>query len=406
MKFYIPILLFLISCSSTKEGFFFQKQNTDIEKTFEKDDKSLEKFSVQEVYDPALEQKAKEAATAVKAAATEVKTANPEKLEKPKQGKKTAVIKKADTKKQPKKIQKKPQANLPKVSEKVEKKKSDLLNKVKSQVALDIATEKKEERPLPKDYPKEFLEYDKKAEGVWDIFKPKVFLDEAHVFEVSYLGITAGTIRIETKKPVRLANEPAFHFKVLLKSSDYYKYIYELNDTLESFVRMRDFMPLKYKLVQRESGQEVDDLQVFDYDTQKTTFWYRKLKKGKEKKDKKEKYIPHYFQDSFSGLQFVRGLPLKLGEKYQFPIVTRTKVWIMTLEIVNTLDKIEVADQTFDAIKIKAETRFPGVLKKRGDIIFWFSNDKYRRLLKFEAKIKIGSVKGHLVKYEEGKGLQ
>lgn len=397
MKFYIPILIFVLSCSSTKESLFFEKMDTDIEKSFEKDDKSLEKFSVQEVIDPIVEK-----APAEKVENTQVVEKANKKVKGHKDNKDNKVANKNERDKTKVATKQNPQKTTPKL----DKKKSDLLSKVKSQVAQELQEKKLQEKPLPEDYPKQFIEYDKKAEGVWDIFKPKVFLDEAHIFEVSYLGITAGTIRIETRKPVKIADEPAYHFKVLLKSADYYNYIYKLNDTLESYVRIRDFMPLKYKLVQRESGQEVDDLQVFDYETQKTTFWYRKLKKGKEKKEKKEKYIPHYFQDSFSGLQFVRGLPLKLGEKYQFPIVTRTKVWIMTLEIVNTLDKITVAGQTFSAIKIKAETHFPGVLKKRGDIIFWFSNDEYRRLLKFEAKIKIGSVKGHLVKYEKGKGLQ
>ena len=42
----------ILGCSSTKETLRYSKINTDIEKNFEKDDKSLEKFSVQEVIDP------------------------------------------------------------------------------------------------------------------------------------------------------------------------------------------------------------------------------------------------------------------------------------------------------------------------------------------------------------------
>ena len=100
---------------------------------------------------------------------------------------------------------------------------------------------------------------------------------------------------METKQPVKIASEPAYHFKIFLKSADYYNYIYMLNDTLESFVRIRDFMPLKYKLVQRESGQEVDDLQVFDYDNQKTTFLVSKVEKKAKRKKRKKKNIFHIF---------------------------------------------------------------------------------------------------------------
>ena len=59
-------------------------------------------------------------------------------------------------------------------------------------------------------------------------------------------------------------------------------------------------------------------------------------------------------------------------------------------------------DKDVEAIRIKAETSFPGVLKKRGDIIFWYSNDQTKRVLKFEAKVKIGSIEGLLVGYKPG----
>ncbi|WP_081653298.1 DUF3108 domain-containing protein [Bacteriovorax sp. DB6_IX] len=54
------------------------------------------------------------------------------------------------------------------------------------------------------------------------------------------------------------------------------------------------------------------------------------------------------------------------------------------------------------AHKIKAETKYPGVLKKSGDIIFWLSADERRVPLKLEAKIKIGSVKASIIDYKKG----
>ena len=55
------------------------------------------------------------------------------------------------------------------------------------------------------------------------------------------------------------------------------------------------------------------------------------------------------------------------------------------------------------AIKVKAETHYPGVLKKKGDIVFWFSNDENRALLKFEAKVKIGAVTGEIKEFFPGR---
>ena len=136
----------------------------------------------------------------------------------------------------------------------------------------------------------------------------------------------------------------------------------------------------------------------FDHDKRKTFFWYNRLKKKKRKKVKKNAFIPQFFQDSFSALFFVRGLPLKKGQVYKFPVITRTKLWELKAEVVGT-ENIKVKKKTVNAIKLKVETKFPGVLKKKGDINFWYSNDKQRRLLKFNANVKIGNVVGELADY-------
>jgi hypothetical protein len=254
---------------------------------------------------------------------------------------------------------------------------------------------------LPEDYPGKYLEYDKKSKRVWDKFKPHFFTNEKFVLSISYLGITAGHIKLETKPQVAVSGKKTFHFTAKMKSARFYEYIYTLDDTLETFIDSATFLPVKYTLRQRESGQKVDDLQLFDHKLKKTFFLYNRLKKGKVKKQEKEAYIPEYFQDSFSALYFVRGLPLKKGDVYEFPVMTRAKMWLLKMKVDN-IEKIKIQGKYVDAIKIKAETHFPGVLKKKGDIIFWYSSDKLRRLLKFKAKVKIGAIEGELIEYSRG----
>ena len=160
-----------------------------------------------------------------------------------------------------------------------------------------------------------------------------------------------------------------------------------------TFLSKKNFTPLKYILVQRESGQIVDDLQLFDHEELKTYFWYKRIKNKKESKDKKIEYVPRYFQDSLSALFFVRGLPMKIGNKYEFPVVTRTKVWIIKVEVMAKED-LKIEGKTYNTYRLRAETHFPGVLEKRGDIVFWYSADASRRILKFLAKVKIGHLEG------------
>ena len=257
----------------------------------------------------------------------------------------------------------------------------------------------------PSDYPEEYKAYDAKSKGVWEKFKPVFYPGEQSIMAVTYMGVTAGYITINSKEITTLNGKQAYHYYARFKSSDSYRYFYWLDDKLETFVEKDNFLPMKYSLVQREKKQNVDDLQLFDFKKMMTYNWYKRVKEGSNKDEKGENKIPRYAQDSFSALQFVRGLPLNKGDQYEFPVITRGKFWILKVEVMDE-ETITVAGQDVKAIKIRAETNFPGVLKKSGDINFWYGADSERRLLKFQAKIKLGSLYGEVVEFKPGTKAQ
>ena len=258
---------------------------------------------------------------------------------------------------------------------------------------------------LPSDYPEEYKAYDAKSKEAWSKFKPIFYQGEQSIMAVTYLGVTAGYITIMSKEVVQLNGKQAFHYYARFKSSDSYRYFYWLDDKLETYVEKETFLPMKYSLVQREKKQNVDDLQLFDFKKMMTYNWYKRVKEGSNKDEKGEAKIPSLAQDSFSALQFVRGLPLNKGDKYELPVITRGKFWILKVEVMGE-ETTSVNGKDTQAIKIKAETNFPGVLKKSGDINFWYGTGPERRLLKFQAKIKLGSLYGEVVEYKPGIKVQ
>lgn len=258
---------------------------------------------------------------------------------------------------------------------------------------------------LPADYPEEYKAYDAKSKDAWAKFNPIFYQGEQSIMAVTYLGVTAGYITIMSKEVVTLSGKQAFHYYARFKSSDSYRYFYWLDDKLDSYVEKETFLPMKYSLVQREKKQNVDDLQLFDFKKMMTYNWYKRVKEGSNKDEKGEAKIPSLAQDSFSALQFVRGLPLNKGDKYELPVITRGKFWILKVEVMGE-ETTTVDGKDTQAIKIKAETNFPGVLKKSGDINFWYGVGPERRLLKFQAKIKLGSLFGEVVEYKPGIKVQ
>jgi hypothetical protein len=369
----------LLSCAS-KEGSIFSsedKKKDDIEKSFNLSGDQFKKFKVKEV--PVSKE-------------TEIKTSKKVEDKKINLPVKVLERKKKPVSKKNLKAQKKSKTNIKEDKTKTTK---ALTQERPSSTPKVIKSQEKTIEEISEEYPPEFLKYDEQAKHVWEKYSRLVFPGEESVFVVRFLGIVAGHIKIKTHGVVKVGDREAYHYSARLKSAEYYNFVYSLDDGLDSFVDVETLLPIKYTLRQRESGQSVDDLQLFDNQTQKSYFWYKRLKKGQTKKIEKETLIPRLFQDSFSALMFVRGLPMIKDSIYKFPIVTRGKIWILEARVHGS-DEVKVKGEWVKSWKIKAVTRFPGVLKKKGDILFWYSKDARRSLLKFKAKVKIGSIEGEL----------
>ena len=289
-----------------------------------------------------------------------------------------------------------PPTPVKKRSKKVEKLKTSKKAEVKAIPSEKDTPAKVVATKYPEDYPSIYQKYDQTSAAIWSKYRSSIYVGEKIVIRLSSLGVKAGTVSMVVRPNEKIAGQTAYYLSARLKSAKFYSYIYKLDDSLHTFVDSSHFLPIKYSLTQRESGQSVDDLQLFDRKELKTHFWYKRIKNKKTKEEKKSAYIPRYALDSFSALYFIRGLPLKDGDSYQIPIVTRAKIWLMKVKV-EKRELIEVNGQNYRSIRINAVTHYPGVLKRRGNITFWFADNNYRDFLKFRAKIKIGSVHGERI---------
>lgn len=250
----------------------------------------------------------------------------------------------------------------------------------------------------PDDYPPEYRKVDKSSSLYWDEFKPLIFPGEEVYMDINYMGVSTGKIAITTKGQSKIGEQEVFHLNARVKTSKYYSYLYELDDNLDSFVTTEKFIPIKYSLIQRESGQNIDDLQLFDLKEFKSYSFFQRETKKKTQKNKGVKFIPKYFQDPLSVIFFLRGLPMVKGNKYDIPLINKGKLIHLKAEI-GDIEEIKTSLGNREAVKVFASTTYSGDTLKSGDMEFWFSNDDRRIFLKFKAKISIGAISGDIEKY-------
>lgn len=252
-------------------------------------------------------------------------------------------------------------------------------------------------KSLPADYPPELIALNAKAKKVWDLYRPNPEADTKVFLDIHYLGMTVGKVAVENRGKKKVNDKEVWHFHARLKSAPFYSNIYELDDTIDTYVTTDQFLSIRYSLIQRESKQDVDDLQLHDRDQLKTFWFYHQKKSDGSLKDKKaEKPIPFYSIDPFSVLFFYQGLPLANGDVYEIPLINKGKI-LSFRSVVEGREVIETAKGDRKSIRVHATTKYTGETLKSGDLFFWFSDDNKRTLLKAQAKIKIGSVTGEIV---------
>lgn len=297
---------------------------------------------------------------------------------------------------------KKIEKDLPQKKSKKDKKKAITKRRVIKPTPTNIKAPivRKKGFQYPDDYPQKLRNLDRISQKFWSKFTPYFFEGEKMVMDISYLGLSTGKITISSEGIKKIGTRDSYHINARIKTSAYYSYLYSLDDYCDSYLSIEENVPLKFSLIQRESKQDIDDLQLFDIDKLKTYTFYKRVTSEKTKKSKNEKFIPRFYQDPLSVLYFLRGLPLHKGTSFTIPIVNKGKVEVMNVKSLGT-EKIKTEIGKKDAIKLAVTTKHKGDTIEGGSMTFWFSNDSKRIFLKFNAKIKIGSVSGHILEYTE-----
>lgn len=246
---------------------------------------------------------------------------------------------------------------------------------------------------------------DLKSFDLWKSFSSKYIKErEKHVLSASYTGISAATVVIEVKPSVRYQSRDVFHFQARAQTADFYKWVYSLNDVVDSLVDKQHFVSVKYSLMQKEKNKEIDDIQYYDRNGLMTFAQYKKKKNDQVEESKNENEIPFFGQDYFSSLFFIRGLPLKEKDHYLFPTTTKAQTWLMSLRVLGR-EKKKIGIGEFKAIKLELITKYTGDLAKKGPITLWLLDDESRVLLAASAEVKIGSVKVELTDYYQDNKL-
>ena len=219
--------------------------------------------------------------------------------------------------------------------------------------------------------------------------------------DLRWLAIPAGRAVLEVREGPTLNGRPTYHLWGNVLSSKIVDAIYHVDNTAESFIDKEAFIPYKFLLHMVESKQNKETRVAFDHVNSKAFYWAKRLSErwGNLDVDRVDVLTPKA-KDLWSAIYYARYLNYKLNEKQRFVVYENGQNWEVELTpVANELVTSGVG--AFQCWKILVHVSLNNVLKPMGDVFMWLSDDSKKHLVKFDAKIKIGSLYGVLTSIKE-----
>lgn len=223
-------------------------------------------------------------------------------------------------------------------------------------------------------------------------FKP----GEKLVFRVIYFATPAGTATLEVKEKTEIEGTPVYHFKTTAKSSFPFSLFYRVRDRIESFVSTTNFLPLRFEKHLREGRYRNDEIIIF----------HPSLSIAET--NGREMEIPENTQDSLSALYYLRLQPLQVGKSIFVNVNSDEKNYRVEVKVLRK-EKIKKWGRRVETIVVQPVIKdigLGGILKEKGDVYIWLTDDEKKTPLLIVAKVSVGQLTFVLVTHEEGETIE
>ncbi len=219
--------------------------------------------------------------------------------------------------------------------------------------------------------------------------------------ELNWMALPAGRVVLEVRKGEPINGRETLHLWGNLLSSKLVDAIYHVDNTVESIIDAKGAVPYKFLLHMVESSQKKETRVAFDHLNEKAFYWSKRLsqKWGDETLDLTDKLVPGA-KDMYSGVYALRMQEYELNKPVRIPVYEKSKnLEVIITPVANELVNSKVG--VFQCWKLSVQVSLNNNLQQTGESYMWLSDDSKRYLVKFDAKVKIGSLRGALVEVKE-----
>jgi hypothetical protein len=225
---------------------------------------------------------------------------------------------------------------------------------------------------------------------------------EEVVHDVTYFKVSAGELRMKVAPYAQVNGRKSYNFQMAIKTSSLFSAFYSVEDKVETLVDFDNLVPSVFELHVKETDQLREAKFLFNFDTDKATFWEKKVTKKSGVEEKKVVWdILPYSQNVYSAVFYMRFFKWDLGKKYSYRVANDEENLVFSGEAIRR-EVLDTKLGPMKAIVIKPEIYLKGKFKTIGDNYIWLSDDEHKYILRIESKIKIGTLVSQVVQIKPG----
>jgi hypothetical protein len=213
---------------------------------------------------------------------------------------------------------------------------------------------------------------------------------------MSYIGMTAGELTFAVKNPVIVNGKKAHHFFIEAKTLKIFEMVYKVNNSVNTYVDYETLLPFSYELDVKETKKVRQARAVFDHGANEVRYWEKAYSKKDGLKKMEEAWpIEKNAHSAFSAQFFLRTLDFSNKKSHEIFLAHNKESLRAVLSVVRE-EKVKTKFGEFDCVVVTPTLYLNDKIKPMGEVLYWISKDERRIIVKLEAKIKIGTLKGEL----------
>ncbi len=168
--------------------------------------------------------------------------------------------------------------------------------------------------------------------------------------------------------------------------------LYRVQDRFTSYFDPKSLCSSKLVKHTEEGSHRRETVITYDYSRGKAILEERNLKDNQQKRTEND--IPGCVTDVVSGILYVASLPLQPGANYSFPINDGGRTVTVQAHVEGT-EQVKTPAGTFQTIRVGPEGDY-GILKNRGRIWIWYTDDAQHLPVQMRAKLFWGTLTVYL----------